>query len=253
MSARNATGVTKYVFAGAQGGDEGFETKTCPRCGEVLFADMDICYGCLYDFSQARGETSAGEGPGQGRTQASVHGGMVLPMRVDASSKKRLPDPLDDIELDELDDDLDDFGDMGEDLLATTVAAPRHSKREDIPAGDTIDLSKAGLVEEPLRRGFRIIADSKDMRVRIPLTDRGLSVGRGASNDIVLKSSSVSRRHLRLVISGDEVIVEDCGATNPAIVRGKPLEGSTRLTAGDLVVVCGTTLELDEDPPDPAA
>lgn len=25
-------------------------TKTCPRCGQVLFADMDVCYGCLYDF-----------------------------------------------------------------------------------------------------------------------------------------------------------------------------------------------------------
>lgn len=25
-------------------------TKTCPRCGEELFADMDVCYGCLYDF-----------------------------------------------------------------------------------------------------------------------------------------------------------------------------------------------------------
>lgn len=253
MGARNATGVTKYVFAGAQGGDEGFETKTCPRCGEVLFADMDVCYGCLYDFYQARDGAASGGGSGQGRAQASVHGGMVLPMRAGAPSRKGLPDPLDDIELDELDDDLDDFDALGEGALATSVAPPRHSKREDIPEGDTVDLSKAGQVEESPRRGFRVIADSKDMRVRIPLTERGLSVGRGASNDIVLKSSSVSRRHLRLVVTGDEVIVEDCGATNPAIVRGKPLEGSTRLTAGDLVVVCGTTLELDEDPTDPAA
>ena len=27
-------------------------TKTCPRCGEVLFDDMDVCYGCLYDFGR---------------------------------------------------------------------------------------------------------------------------------------------------------------------------------------------------------
>lgn len=26
-------------------------TKSCPRCGATLFADMDVCYGCLYDFS----------------------------------------------------------------------------------------------------------------------------------------------------------------------------------------------------------
>lgn len=27
--------------------------RTCPRCGAKLFEDMDVCYGCLYDFNQA--------------------------------------------------------------------------------------------------------------------------------------------------------------------------------------------------------
>ncbi|WP_028263314.1 hypothetical protein [Atopobium fossor] len=27
-------------------------TKVCPSCGATLFADMDICYGCLYDFTK---------------------------------------------------------------------------------------------------------------------------------------------------------------------------------------------------------
>lgn len=26
------------------------ETKTCPKCGSVLFADMDMCFDCLYAF-----------------------------------------------------------------------------------------------------------------------------------------------------------------------------------------------------------
>lgn len=26
----------------------------CPRCGEVLFEDMNVCYGCLYNFSKDR-------------------------------------------------------------------------------------------------------------------------------------------------------------------------------------------------------
>ena len=29
-----------------------YETKACPRCGAVLYADMNVCYGCLYDFSR---------------------------------------------------------------------------------------------------------------------------------------------------------------------------------------------------------
>lgn len=31
-----------------------FSSRRCPRCGEVLFADMPVCYGCLYDFRRDR-------------------------------------------------------------------------------------------------------------------------------------------------------------------------------------------------------
>lgn len=34
---------------------ENVTTKTCPRCGQLLFADMDTCYGCLYSFSRNQG------------------------------------------------------------------------------------------------------------------------------------------------------------------------------------------------------
>ena len=30
---------------------ENYSVKICPRCGEKLFQDMKICYGCLLDFS----------------------------------------------------------------------------------------------------------------------------------------------------------------------------------------------------------
>ncbi|OUO32811.1 FHA domain-containing protein [Olsenella sp. An293] len=29
-----------------------YEVKRCPRCDSELYADMDVCYGCLYDFSR---------------------------------------------------------------------------------------------------------------------------------------------------------------------------------------------------------
>ena len=34
----------------AKGSAAGIGTKVCPRCGEELFEDMNICYGCLFDF-----------------------------------------------------------------------------------------------------------------------------------------------------------------------------------------------------------
>ena len=32
-----------------------YDKKVCPRCGESLFDDMDICYGCLYEFGEQAG------------------------------------------------------------------------------------------------------------------------------------------------------------------------------------------------------
>lgn len=32
-----------------------YEKKTCPRCGSELYADMNVCYGCLYDFTRGEG------------------------------------------------------------------------------------------------------------------------------------------------------------------------------------------------------
>lgn len=38
-------------MAGKTGG-EAYATKVCPRCGSELYADMDVCYGCLFDFDR---------------------------------------------------------------------------------------------------------------------------------------------------------------------------------------------------------
>lgn len=37
-----------------KGSPETYGEKRCPRCGEVLFDDMEVCYGCLYDFGRDR-------------------------------------------------------------------------------------------------------------------------------------------------------------------------------------------------------
>ena len=35
-----------------------FGYKTCPRCGEKLFDDMETCYGCLYRFKEPSPEVA---------------------------------------------------------------------------------------------------------------------------------------------------------------------------------------------------
>lgn len=257
---------TRYVFAGSQQEKEGAGYKTCPRCGEVLFSDMDVCYGCLYDFSrdeQARSEALQ-------RQRLRVLSGRQAQVP-NPSMSGNASDPLDAIELDEIDDDppQDELASSQGEERAQSV--PRHSKEQRGSTEDTLDLSTA--LPDTLEGGagtldpdktclasevykppkFRVIARSHDMQVKVPLPVRGLMVGRDSSNDIILFSWAVSRSHLRLVPLDDHVIVQDCGATNPAQVRGESIEGTVRLVEGEEVEVCGTLLRIETDRPDPAA
>lgn len=82
-------------------------------------------------------------------------------------------------------------------------------------------------------------SDVVDVRVAVPT--EGLVVGRGESCDVVLHARSVSRRHVRITIGGDCLLVEDLGARNPALVNGSKFEGCATLRAGDVLDVCGVT------------
>lgn len=251
-----SSGATRYVFAASSSAEDDARYKTCPRCGEVLFSDMDVCFGCLYDFKRdelsrvpKRRELTVVQGRGKGV------GSLPTPTS---------PDPLEDIELDEIDDDDDEVFPVEPpepDGNANPVP-PRHSKEQTWSAVDTIDLAAMPLVQggsgdagatavKPPR--FRVVARSSDMQVRVPLPRQGLAVGRGESNDIILFSHAVSRSHLRLVPHDGAVLAQDMGATNPTEVDGRPLEGSLRLVGGETLDVCGTVLRIEDEPPDPAA
>ena len=57
MSGMQMTGMNEGRGRGSTVGrsdtnDGAGATKTCPRCGAVLFSDMNRCYGCLYDFPE---------------------------------------------------------------------------------------------------------------------------------------------------------------------------------------------------------
>lgn len=69
-------------------------------------------------------------------------------------------------------------------------------------------------------------------------------MGRGDDNDVILRARSVSRHHVRLFSSAAGAVVEDQGATNPALVLGSPLTGSRTLKLGDVLDIGGTRLTL---------
>jgi len=69
-----------------------------------------------------------------------------------------------------------------------------------------------------------------------------LSIGREAGNAIWLDDALVSRRHARLVLRGDDLIVEDLDSANGVFRNGERVNGSAILRPGDALVIGATTL-----------
>ncbi|WP_433337775.1 FHA domain-containing protein [Spirillospora sp. CA-294931] len=67
-----------------------------------------------------------------------------------------------------------------------------------------------------------------------------LTIGRGTGNTLVLADPLVSRRHARIVPSGQRHVVEDLGSANLTFVNGDPVARSAVLRDGDLLT-CGRT------------
>lgn len=150
-----------------------FETKTCPQCGQELFSDMAVCYGCLYSFENRASDS---------------------------------PKPL--LSVPEID------GEEGE-----------------MPAaGDAPPMM------------LRISTD--DAQATVPVPARGLTIGRDALCDIVLKSRAVSKRHVRVIPLSSAVIVEDLGSTNPASYKGREIAETAVVHQGEVFDICGTTFTV---------
>ena len=223
---------TRYVFAGTEGVSDEMPTKVCPRCGQELFADMDVCYGCLYDFSKdvtmVRGADAV---PGSGERSRRP-----LPPQSSAH------DPLAGIELDEPADEE-----------VTEQVVPRHRREGSESAEDTLDLSELVMLgdvaegDASLRASptLAILVRTPELETRLPLGKDGLAFGRDRDNDVVLLSRSVSRHHLRVEPRPDGgALARDCGSTNPTELHGQPLSGEVARSVGDELSLCGTLLQL---------
>lgn len=234
---------TRYVFAASHDTTDEMTTKVCPRCGEVLFADMDVCYGCLYDFTK----DDRGRQPMEidlSRYRADDLDGLPMGSAPAAVGDR---DPLAVIALDEIDDE-------GEPKVVEEEIGvpPRHGRKSRAAADDTIDFSSLKAASPPPSaakappRQLCVCVQTKEALVRLRLLEGGLMVGRSESNDIVLHSRAVSREHIKLTPLDGKVLVEDRGATNPATVGDKPIDDSVVLGIGDVIEVCGTQLAIED-------
>lgn len=197
-----------------------YATKVCPRCGEELFADMRVCYGCLYEFPPAR-DVTAPASSAVPRTEESAS----------AAEEPALPGLVED-----------------EPFLWDAGLPPAESGWED----DTLDLSSVGNEAiamaasspetQPSSREVLCWVRTPSMEVRLPIPNEGLVIGRDQTCDVVLRSRAVSRSHVRIlpVQDGEEGMrVIDLGATNPAMFSGREVRGEVLVPLGWTVSICG--------------
>jgi DNA-binding winged helix-turn-helix (wHTH) protein len=131
---------------------------------------------------------------------------------------------------------------VGETNLATLVAEIRRA------LGDTA--GDSDYVRTVHRFGYRFVADVETttpiprppsaIRMYLTTADRqftlaegAIEIGRSASAAIRIDAAGVSRRHARIVVSGDEARVEDLSSKNGTFVDGKPVAGACMLKDGD--------------------
>lgn len=197
-----------------------YEIKVCPRCGEELFADMHVCYGCLYEFPPA-GDAASAASPSTPRDDGPTSDTEAL----------ALPGLVED-----------------EPFLWDAGLPPAESGWED----DTLDLSGVGraAIASPMpsqeahssSREVLCWVRTPSMEVRLPIPNEGLVIGRDQTCDVVLRSRAVSRSHVRILPAqdGEEGMrVIDLGATNPAMFSGREVRGEVLVPLGWTVSICG--------------
>jgi pSer/pThr/pTyr-binding forkhead associated (FHA) protein len=199
------------------------------------------------------------------------------------SSHPPLPDPPqepapmpDAASLDALDDaaleaalEREDFDFSPAELAAPAEAAEALVSAEFTAAGEadapsaTVLLSEEDVAEDappsappvapraeapPLHAGLIVQRDGRIERV-VPWDGDVLTVGRSSECDLVLGQDEVSRRHARLVRSGDRYEVHDLGSVNGTMVNGRRAERHV-LAVGDVIAIEGfqLTFVLDREP-----
>src|SRR4051794_16609731 len=76
------------------------------------------------------------------------------------------------------------------------------------------------------------------------LPDGPTTLGRADENDIVLSGDLVSRKHARMFVQGDDLLLEDLGSRNGVRINGEVMRAKRPLAAGDTVAIGENQLSI---------
>jgi serine/threonine protein kinase len=80
---------------------------------------------------------------------------------------------------------------------------------------------------------FVLLVSSGRLRREVPVGDQPLVLGRGPTSDIRLPDDYCSREHARVLVKGDDLVVEDVGSRNGIYVNADRVVLDRRLVDGD--------------------
>jgi Nif-specific regulatory protein len=91
---------------------------------------------------------------------------------------------------------------------------------------------------------------------------RTVTIGRGSTNEIVVKDERCSRNHAEVFLTGGEWTIRDLDSRNGTIVRGEAIHGDYALQPGDVVRIAHCQMafvhdlskafvDIEEEPPNP--
>ncbi|MDE2583551.1 MAG: SpoIIE family protein phosphatase [Rhodospirillales bacterium] len=105
------------------------------------------------------------------------------------------------------------------------------------PAERTITLRLPATRAPAVELGhFLAFTEAETLR-RVPIGPGGLTVGRQAPSTLVIAVPDISRRHCRIDLDGDWVVLTDLGSTNGCFVDGERVERPTRLSNGSRILL----------------
>ncbi len=96
------------------------------------------------------------------------------------------------------------------------------------------------------RYGTLIVTLQGGHKLRFPVFDRDITIGRSATSDIQINSEFVSRHHARVAIGEAGLIIEDVSSMNGIIVDSKNVKRHI-FKSGDVVVLGTTRLTFQTD------
>ncbi len=96
---------------------------------------------------------------------------------------------------------------------------------------------------EAQRAHYLVVVEGDKMGDRIRLGPAAIVIGRKEPSDWLLADPRVSRRHCRVWLKLNDVIVTDLGSTNGTYIDGKPVFGQVTWPTGGKLEVGSHILE----------